>query len=138
MAKAQSFSYVEYTRRLIDRVRGIKADGGDVTEYNRLLQSLVSAVETGDFVCADYMIYLLEEKLGREAPFIDHDTAPVGPPQLVVKVHSAMPSVPDAQETGLLRRRRVRKGRLGTIVLWTTVVLVIVVGIAIVAQVVLR
>lgn len=53
--KAQS-AYTQYIKDILEDVRNLKASGYDVTECNRLLQSLVSAVLEQDYTCADYII----------------------------------------------------------------------------------
>jgi len=53
--KAQS-AYTQFIKDVIEDVRRLKESGYDVTECNRLLQSLVSAVLEQDYTCADYLI----------------------------------------------------------------------------------
>lgn len=60
MANKSQIAYTQYIKTTLDRVRELKEQGHDVTECNRLMQSIVAAVIDSDFNCADFLINELE------------------------------------------------------------------------------
>lgn len=72
--KAQT-AYTEFIKTMLDKVRELKNEGYDVSECNRLLQSLVSAVLESDFNCADFLINELKSTISAlkdTPPFVGH------------------------------------------------------------------
>lgn len=63
MSEKTQVAYTQYIKNAIERVRALKDEGHDVTECNRLLQSLVAAVLDDDSNCADFLIGELENAM---------------------------------------------------------------------------
>lgn len=77
--KAQS-AYTQYIKDVLEDVRRLKESGYDVTECNRLLQSLVSAVLEQDYTCADYIINELNATIAHLRSTVPIVTPAVPPP----------------------------------------------------------
>lgn len=60
MANKAQFAYTQYVKVALEKVRALKEQGHDVSECNRLLQSIVASVIEGDYNCADFLINELE------------------------------------------------------------------------------
>lgn len=60
MANRSQVAYTQYIKVTLDRIREYKEQGHDVSEANRILQSIVAAVMDGDYNCADFLINELE------------------------------------------------------------------------------
>ncbi|MCX7832556.1 MAG: hypothetical protein N2440_06640 [Actinobacteria bacterium] len=60
MSNKSQIAYTQYIKIALDRVRELKEEGHDVSEANRILQSIVAAVIESDFNCADFLINELE------------------------------------------------------------------------------
>lgn len=56
-------AYTEYIKSTLEEVRRLKQEGYDVSECNRLLQSLVSSILNGDLKCADFLINELQSAI---------------------------------------------------------------------------
>lgn len=63
MSEKTQIAYTQYIKNAIERVRALKHEGHDVSECNRLLQSLVAAVLDDDQNCADFLIGELENAI---------------------------------------------------------------------------
>lgn len=60
MTNRSQVAYTQYIKVTLDRIREYKEQGHDVSEANRILQSIVAAVMDGDYNCADFLINELE------------------------------------------------------------------------------
>lgn len=60
MENKSQIAYTQYIKVALDRVRELKEQGHDVSEANRILQSIVAAVIENDYNCADFLINELE------------------------------------------------------------------------------
>lgn|GEM_PF-6466878 len=60
MATKSQIAYTQYIKVALERIRELKEKGHDVSEANRLLQSIVAAVMDNDINCTDFLINELE------------------------------------------------------------------------------
>lgn len=60
MGNDSKIAYTQYIKQMIEKVRDLKRKGHDVSECNKLLQSLVAAVLNSDKNCSDFLINELE------------------------------------------------------------------------------
>lgn len=65
MASKSQIAYTQYIKVALERIRELKEEGHDVSEANRLLQSIVAAVMDNDINCADFLINELEAVFNR-------------------------------------------------------------------------
>ncbi len=66
MGNKEVQAYQNYIRSLIEEVKKVAARKDDISEYKRLLESLIQAVKEGDWELADYLIEMINENLNQE------------------------------------------------------------------------
>lgn len=89
MSSKSQVTYTQYIKIALDRVRELKEEGHDVSEANRILQSIVAAVIDNDFNCADFLINELEAVFAKIESYkspVQSDTKP-GFPQVETRYY---------------------------------------------------
>lgn len=73
MSSKSQIAYTQYIKVALDRVRELKEKGHDVSEANRILQSIVAAVIENDYNCADFLINELEDFFAKIESYLPPD-----------------------------------------------------------------
>jgi hypothetical protein len=70
LTSKSQIAYTQYIKIALERIRELKEKGHDVSEANRILQSIVAAVMDNDINCADFLINELEAVFKRIESFV--------------------------------------------------------------------